>query len=162
MKRYIKYFRYVLLHKWYVFLASNILGASLWRAIMHDNSKLLPSEFIPYARTFYNADGTSKNYIKDSPEMSMAWLKHQRRNDHHWQAWVLRGDDGSTGPLMMPDQAVLEMVADWMAANMVVEGDWDMRAWYHKSRYRMQMHPHTREAVENLLQIIGDATYGRQ
>lgn len=52
MKKYFKYFNYVLRHRWYVFLECVKLGI-IWRGIIHDLSKFLPSEFIPYANYFY-------------------------------------------------------------------------------------------------------------
>lgn len=49
---YWKYFKYVLRHKWYVFLACLKYGL-IWRGIVHDLSKFKPDEFIAYARFFY-------------------------------------------------------------------------------------------------------------
>ncbi len=51
---YLKYLNYVIRHKWYVGMACFRNGL-YWRAIVHDLSKLLPSELIPYARFFYQA-----------------------------------------------------------------------------------------------------------
>lgn len=52
MKMYLKYLKSLLLHKWFVFLECRKLGI-WWLGIIHDWSKFLPSEFIPYARYFY-------------------------------------------------------------------------------------------------------------
>lgn len=50
---YWKYFKYVVRHKWYVLLAGLRVNAPLHRLIIHDWSKFMPSEFIPYTRYFY-------------------------------------------------------------------------------------------------------------
>ena len=106
---YLKYLKYVLKHKWFVFIECCKMGIPL-RGLLHDVSKFLPSEFIPYAHYFYgtwckNEDwhGDKRNYIpykwteKGVEEaFNIAWLKHQKRNPHHWQYWLLV-NDGSSG-----------------------------------------------------------------
>jgi hypothetical protein len=106
---YWKYLKYVLKHKWFVFIECCKLGIPL-RGLLHDLSKLLPSEFMPYARYFYgknwykNKDwnGDRRNYIpfkytEDGIKeaFDLAWLKHQKRNPHHWQYWLLVMDSSS-------------------------------------------------------------------
>lgn len=91
MKRHLNYLKYVLRHKWFVIVASRKIGASMWLALIHDMSKFLPSEWFPYARTFYAKDG-SKQYV-ETAEFNRAWLLHQHRNPHHWQHWLLRMDN---------------------------------------------------------------------
>lgn len=48
----IKYLKYLLCHKWYVMIECFREGL-IWQGLMHDLSKFLPSEFIPYANFFY-------------------------------------------------------------------------------------------------------------
>ena len=101
MNRYIVYIWYVVKHKWFVFLECCKLGIP-WRGVLHDMSKFLPSEFIPYARFFYNPDGSSKQirdktgYYKPNntgdAEFDLAWFYHKSRNKHHWQYWILPWD----------------------------------------------------------------------
>jgi len=50
--KYLKYLKYILKHKWYVMIECFKNGL-IWRGLMHDLSKFLPSEFIPYANFFY-------------------------------------------------------------------------------------------------------------
>ena len=57
--RYRRYLSYVLRHKLYVLRAARKLGIP-WRGLVHDVSKFRPSEFIPYARYFYNPDGSNR------------------------------------------------------------------------------------------------------
>lgn len=101
MKRHIAYLKYVLRHKWFVFLAGLKTGAPLWRLIIHDWTKFLPSEWIPYARTFYAPDGSKQ--CLESLEFNVAWLKHIHRNSHHWQHWVLLRDNPDKRYLIQDD-----------------------------------------------------------
>ena len=84
--RHVAYLKYVIRHKYYVFLGCLKFKVPIWRAIFHDWDKFLPSEWGPYARTFHNKDG-SKRY-QEFPEFALAWKLHQSRNKHHWQWWL--------------------------------------------------------------------------
>ena len=82
--KHLKYLKYVVIHKWYVMLQCFRFGI-YWRGITHDISKFYPSEWFSYVNRFY---GNNKD------EFSLAWLRHQNRNDHHWQWWILQEDRG--------------------------------------------------------------------
>lgn len=86
MRRHWQYLKYVLRHKWFVFVECLKLGVPLWIAIFHDWDKFMPDEWFDYASTFYKPDG-SKQYA-ESVYFAMAWMKHQHRNKHHWQYWL--------------------------------------------------------------------------
>ena len=49
--KYLAYLKKLLLHKWFVFLECLKMGMPLV-GLIHDWSKFLPDEFIPYARYF--------------------------------------------------------------------------------------------------------------
>lgn len=96
IRRHLAYLKYVLRHKWFVFVAGTRLGIP-WLALLHDNSKFLPDEWRWYARHFYAPDGTKQTWQgKDGffvdadhdTKFDRAWLKHIRRNRHHPQHWV--------------------------------------------------------------------------
>jgi hypothetical protein len=139
----------VLRHKWFVFVAGQHTGASLWRLVKHDWTKFLPCEWLPYARTFYAPDGT-KRYVENDA-FTVAWNHHQKANDHHWQYWLITMDRGDTKPLEMPPEAVREMVADWMGAGRAITGRWECSAWYLENQTKIILHPTTREEVEWML-----------
>lgn len=168
MKSYGKYLNYVIRHKWFVFQAGLKMSVSLWRLMKHDWSKFLPSEFIPYARYFY---GDRERYLENErvfkatginagPWMyeiernfNIAWLLHQHRNDHHWQHWMLRNDDGTTECLPMAHAARKEMIADWMGAGRAITGQWEAAEWYAKNYTKIQLHQDTREFVDSKLGV---------
>lgn len=160
---HLKYLRYIILHKWYVLLACWRRGL-IWQGIVHDWSKFLPSEWIPYARNFYSRRPTlaereqAKRVLGHDPYLSAefiresfnrAWLRHQHRSPHHWQYWVLREDSGATICLEMPRMYLLEMLADWEGAGRAITGKTGTTpAWYARNRDKMMMHPDTRAIVD--------------
>lgn len=145
-------------HKYYVLAAGLTVGAPLWRLLVHDFSKLLPCEWLPYARSFYNADGSNRNMASRSDEekaaFDRAWLHHIHANPHHHQHWVLRNDDGTTRALEIPDAVVRELCADWASAGKCITGKWEFMEWYSKNKDKMILHPNTRSKVEYYLQEL--------
>lgn len=162
MRRYLAYLWYVMKHKWYVFLGCCDIGI-VWRGLTHDLSKLFPDEFVPYARHFYRADGTKRPKKRDETgyykptdtgdaAFDFAWLLHQKRNDHHWQWWVLAEDEGGLKVLAMSDGARREMLADWRGAGRA-QGKPDVLGWYTENRGKMQLAEETRAWVEYVLSL---------
>lgn len=161
MTKHLRYLKYIIRHKWFVFVECCRLGIP-FRGIVHDWSKMLPSEWGPYAQYFYGDDsgegleaierfGLAELapfgfYTKD--RFNVAWLYHQHRNPHHWQYWVLREDDGNTFPLPMPHKYRLELLADWHGAGRAITGKRNTREWYEKNKNKMLLHPETREWIE--------------
>jgi hypothetical protein len=141
-------------HKWFVFLAGLRTGAPVWRLVIHDWSKFLPSELWAYDRQFFGAH--------DRPvEFAIAWLRHQNRHPHHWEYWIPR--TGHTrcdppmdayDPLPMPKWAVREMLADWLGASRAYEGRWPTSfadwAWAQKNLGGVlgKLHPNSRTRLE--------------
>lgn len=158
MKRYLAYLSYVVRHRWYVMLECFRVGL-IWRGLVHDLSKFLPSEFFPYARFFHEKDGAKKQrrdktgYYKPDDTgdavFDRAWFMHQARNRHHWQYWVLARGDGTQYAFAMPNHDWLEMVCDWHGAARAQgiktqRGDrLSVRAWWWANREKMRLHPYT-------------------
>jgi len=157
MHKHLKYLKYVLRHKWFVFVECCKIGYP-FLGIIHDWSKLLPSEFFPYAEHFYGR--TSKGiktgrdetgYYKPTDTgdkaFDFAWLLHQKRNKHHWQWWILPEDEGGIIVMEMFVRYRLEMLCDWFGAGRA-QGTPDVNAWYQKNKDKMRLHPTTRGSVE--------------
>jgi hypothetical protein len=146
MKRNWAYLKYVLRHKYYVLLECFKLRI-YWRGITHDLSKLLPSEFKPYAIYFYDHKGNSREtpwlhsttYFQKQ-NYREAWDLHLKRNSHHWQFHSI----GSP----MPAGDMLEMIADWKAMEHNGSSALD---YYTKMREGMEFNALTRLWVEDLL-----------
>ena len=159
MKHYLRYFQYVVRHKWYVFLECYKLGVP-WLGLIHDWSKFTPTEFGPYARSFYNPDGSLRKVwdesgyydpVRISAEFGVAWLHHQKANKHHWQYWVLIEDEGGDKILSMPSRYRKEMLADWHGAGRAITGKKDTVNWYKKNKRKIQLHPNTQAWIEHEL-----------
>lgn len=159
MRRYLSYARYVIRHKWFVFLAARRLGIPML-GLLHDWSKFLPTEFIPYARHFYGADGQphqirdKTGYYKPTDTRDLAfdfaWFLHQGRNKHHAAYWTVPAEDGTFRHWPMPERYVREMVADFIGAGRA-QGKPDTAGWYRANGHRLPLHPDTRARVEALI-----------
>jgi len=161
---YSRYAWAVLRHKWFVFVECCKLGIP-WLGVVHDLSKFLPSEFVPYARYFYGpypqGDENKPQSVVDA--FNVAWLHHQHRNRHHWQRWVVtmdsaRGSNKSV-PLPMPDRYRREMLADWRGAGRAY-GNSNTQEWYAKNADQMMLHPETQYWIQNELFLV-DMDLGR-
>lgn len=131
MRRHWQYARYVLRHKWFVFKACLQLGVPLWIAILHDWDKFLPDEWFPYARTFYAPDGT-KQY-QESVDFARAWMKHQHRNKHHWQYWLLLPQMKNSAGTIWEKERIQDLnvlVWDRGEAQQIVERNSGGETWY--------------------------------
>jgi len=148
MNKYIKYFKYIVKHKWYVMLECFKFGL-FYRGIIHDFSKFLPSEFFPYANYFYG-DKKTKD-IKN--KFNVAVDLHYKRNKHHWQYWIV--DDK---PKHMDQIYIYEMVCDWLAMDIIKNGKSrivsnfnGVKKWYSENKDKMNLHQNTRNMIEYLI-----------
>ena len=87
MKPHLRYFWYVLRHKWFVFVAGVALRVPLWQLLIHDWSKFTRAEWGGYVAHFYQ-DKTPATQAG----FDRAWNHHQKANPHHWQYWLLLPD----------------------------------------------------------------------
>jgi uncharacterized protein DUF5662 len=177
MAKHWQYLKYVIRHKWFVFAACvgyalfNIQGKPLlrvrliWRGIIHDWTKFLPSEWFPYAQYFYGDNSnvwfelTSRYGLYEAApwgadprdRFMVAWNLHQKRNDHHWQYWYLTEDSGQSYPVGIPLICRYEMLCDWIGAGLAL-GKPDTLAWYEANKDKIQFRDSDRAWVERELQ----------
>ena len=154
MKKYFKYFMYVIEHKYNIYRAYRILkknktirkamGVKTFiHVIFHDMSKFLPSEFIPYARYFYGDypsseeignkidlySGKTKEEVKE--EFDEAWKLHYSRNPHHWEYW-------HDQQLCMPVEYLIYEVIDWTAMSLKFGGT--PQEYYIENMYKEEIY----------------------
>jgi len=129
-----------------------------WQGIIHDLSKFLPSEFSPYSNYFYGSKSNDREKAKyakptttDDEVFDFAWLLHQKRNQHHWQWWILPEDDGGIKILEIPYKFVVEMICDWHGAGKAVGRKFSDGKWYLENKNKIQLNPQTRKEVEKLV-----------
>lgn len=152
MKIYIKYFWYVVEHKWNVFIEC-LKIMQPWHGITHDLSKFLPSEFIPYAKFFMQTD-RAKNYKKSDEtniNFQKGWLFHQKRNKHHWNYWISITNNQEITPMPMPSKYVEQMIADWRGMSRKFGGS--ATKYYLSHKDGMMLHPETIEIIEFILDV---------
>jgi len=151
MRDHLAYLKYVLRHKYHVFLAGRMLGVSIKQLILHDASKFSRREWGPYVKTFYAPDGSGR--YEETDAFNQAWNAHQKTNLHHWQYWLLQRDEGNAVPLDIPEIYIREMVADWIGASLAIRGYCDVLAWYERTRDGIKLSDATRTKLENILQL---------
>lgn len=160
MKAHLAYLRVLLKHKWYVFLECLRCGVPLWRAIIHDWSKFSRAEWSAYVDTFFHTDGSPRK-VRDkdglydpmsiSGRFNYAWLHHFQVNAHHWQHWIIPGNESDVKILPMPETYIREMLADWAGAGRAYSGKLDPHGWYKSNGGKIFLHPITRARLEDLM-----------
>jgi hypothetical protein len=149
----VKHFKKVMIHKKWVFYYSCKAGIPI-RGLIHDMSKLSPTEFIESAK-YYQGDRSPIDACKEENGYSKAWLHHKGRNTHHYEYWQDNFDKGGQ-PLQMPFKCALEMVCDYLAAGRAYMGknftfDSELEWWINKKSKPLAMHPHTRCFMDMML-----------
>ena len=148
-----RYFFLILKHKWFFLLAAWRLNIPLWRALMHDWTKFLPSELPYYNRQFFGDQNDPQGFAE-------AWLHHQNHNPHHWEYWIPRSKHirssrtSEDAPMDMPTWAIKEMIADWLAASRAYEGFWPQKdhwPWFEKNIDKIKVSKNTRMLIEHQL-----------
>ena len=154
-----KYAWLTIKHKWFVLLAGlKIGGIPFWRLLIHDWTKFLPSELPHYQRQFFGKADDGGGFIA-------CWTRHQNRHPHHWEYWIPRTGHSrcdppycDNEPIPMPEWAVREMVADWMAAGRAYEGSWPIPQdwqWLKKNLHRICQRLH-RDSQRRLRTLLHD------
>lgn len=154
---HLRYLRYVVRHKWFVFLECLKLGM-LWLGITHDLSRFLPDEWKERAR--YNFGGKSPRDATGHPtavgseEYHLALHMHFQRNKHHWQWWIWNRDDGTIKVFPMSDRHRHEMLADMRGAGRAQDKPNTFASYYKANRNKMILHPETREWLEKQINTV--------
>ena len=163
MKQYLNYLWYILKHKYYVSVECFKEGL-YWRGLVHDLSKFLPDEFIPYANFFYNKPRDNTGYYKPTETgdeaFDFAWLLHQKRNKHHWQWWISPEDGRGIKVLCMESLYITEMICDWVGAGKAQgffspknDRYFETRKWYLANKDKMNLHYATRAQINRTLGV---------
>jgi hypothetical protein len=162
MNRHWQYLKYVLRHKWFVFVAGlkihppTLFQWPFWivTLILHDWDKFMPDEWFAYRRRYFN-DGDYQSQIDtalENADYQMAWHLHQKRNKHHWQWWITPKDDETFRILPMREYYIREMVADWYSMSQIKTGSMkNTPNWYDWNKGKIIVHPITRKTIERLI-----------
>ncbi len=150
----IKFVLKTLRHKFHVIRFGMKTKAPLWRLIIHDWTKFTPAEFPFYA---VKACGGKVDEI----DFALAWNHHHKSNPHHWEYWIpVTAHNKSTlpgnEPLPMPEWAVREMLADWLAATYGEQGieiddpaNWE---WFQKEKTsKLRLHEDSWKVLDQVM-----------
>ena len=159
MIKHLHYLKYVLTHKWFVMILCFKEGL-IWRGLVHDMSKFLPSEWFPYVEFFHGPNGV-KNDNGPSPKTKERFKRavdlHYSRNRHHADHWKQTFQDFNRAEMtycpIMGKRDVMEMLCDWHAAGRTQVGPthagWGQVAeWFRENKNKIPLHPITRTGVE--------------
>jgi len=152
-----KYIFYLIKHKWFAMIECFKVGL-IFRGIFHDTSKFFPDEFFPYAHHFYNGIKTGRNksgYYKPTntgdKAFDYAWFLHTKRNNHHWQYWVVPEETGTFIPIEMNYKSIKEMICDWKAAGRAQHSKLTTLEWYKINKNNLVLNKNTRKILEEIL-----------
>ena len=161
---YLKYLWYMIKHRWFVMIECFKVGL-IWRGLVHDLDKFRPDEFFPYARYFAKKVRDKNGYYKPTNtgdlDFDYAWFLHVKRNDHHWQWWIMPDDAEGSIIFSMSYPAIAEMICDWVGAGKA-QGHFSPKAdvyaktrkWYGINKDKMQLEPVTRSIIEDTIGFI--------
>jgi len=152
MKKYWKYFWYVVEHKKNVGIEC-LKTRQFIHALTHDLSKFLPSEFIPYANFFFetNRYDDYKKLDEKNKNFQKGWYYHQKRNKHHWNYWVSITRRDEIIPMKMPIKYIRQMIVDWNGMSRKFGGD--TVSYFLKNKDGMILHEETIKKINNILNI---------
>lgn len=143
------------------------------QGLLHDLSKYSWTEFRVGCK-YYQGDRSPNNAEREEKGYSSAWLHHKGRNKHHYEYWIDYSTDGNgtigqsvLSGMRMPENYVVEMFLDRIAASKVYKGDsykeTDPLEYYENGKVGELMHEDTRKLLETLLKMLAEkgeeATY---
>lgn len=133
-----------ILHKVFPEASAHDMRVRVW---IHDQSKFSISEFQAYRQFFYpTEDELNIDHDKCVASFDEAWKHHYTNNDHHQEHWSKTNG-------MMCENAIFEMVLDWLAMSMYFNTD--CREWFDASDEKAEMNPHVLEKVERAFSALG-------
>lgn len=149
MKAHWNYLKYVIRHKWFVFVECCKLGIP-WLGLIHDFSKFSRAEWRPYVLSFYSGWQVDERPQRVVELFHGALQHHLDCNAHHSEHWHI-----GSKVFPMPNCYRREMLADWIGAGRAKgvgdphhEGISEVGIWYRKNKQKLLLHPDTRQWIE--------------
>ncbi len=133
-----------------------------YQGIMHDLSKYTWTEFSVGAK-YFQGNRSPNEAEREDKGYTSSWLHHKGRNKHHLEYWLdydLVKKDGSVTGMKMPDNYIVEMFCDRVAASKIYLKDkyTDRSAldYYLKGKSKNLLHPYTKKRLETLLYMLAE------
>lgn len=148
-------------HKWEV--GKNCFRCGLYKqGILHDLSKYSWTEFRVGAK-YFQGNRSPNEAEREATGVTTAWLHHKGRNKHHLEYWLdydMKKHDGTLTGMKMPDNYIVEMFCDRVAASKIYHKDsyTDRSAleYYLHGKSRNLLHPYSAKRLEKLLYMLAD------
>ena len=159
--------------KWYKHLATinehklevgkNCFRCGLYlQGILHDLSKYSWTEFSVGAK-YYQGTRSPNEAEREDIGYTSSWLHHKGRNKHHLEYWLdydLDKRDGSVTGMKMPDNYIVEMFCDRVAASKIYHKndytDASALDYYMNGKSKNILHPYTKKRLEKLLNLLAE------
>lgn len=130
------------------------------QGIIHDLSKLSPTEFIAGVRYFEGFRSPNERE-RETIGYSAAWMHHKGRNRHHFEYWTdYEPVTKIMKPVKMPVRYVAEMFCDRVAASKIYSRgnytDDQPLEYFMRAKGRRIIHPETSELLESLLIMLSE------
>ncbi len=159
--------------KWYKHLSTinehklevgkNCFRCGLYKqGILHDLSKYSWTEFSVGAK-YYQGTRSPNEAEREDKGYTSSWLHHKGRNKHHLEYWVdydLVRKNGNLVGMKMPDNYIVEMFCDRVAASKIYHrDDYTDRTpldYYLHGKSKFLLHPYSRKKLEMLLYMLAE------
>ena len=144
-------------------VGKNCFRCGLYKqGILHDLSKYSPTEFLVGAK-YYQGTRSPNEAEREDIGYTSSWLHHKGRNKHHLEYWIdydLDKRDGSMTGMKMPDNYIMEMFCDRVAASKIYHKDdyTDRTAldYFLNGKSKGAMHPYVQKKIELLLTMLAE------
>ena len=132
------------------------------QGLLHDLSKYSWTEFSKGV-IYFQGDRSPNDAEREAKGYTSAWLHHKGRNKHHLEYWVdydvKKSAAGMVG-MKMPDNYIIEMFCDRVAASKIYQGDKYTDAsplqYYEKGKGKYILHPYVKNKLELLLTMLAE------
>ena len=144
-------------------VGKNCFRCGLYKqGLLHDLSKYSPTEFLVGAK-YYQGTRSPNDAEREDKGYTSSWLHHKGRNKHHLEYWLdydLEKRDGSMVGMKMPDNYIVEMFCDRVAASKIYhKNDYTDRTaldYFLNGKSKGAMHPYVRKKVHLLLNMLAE------
>lgn len=138
----------------------NCFRAGLYRqGLLHDLSKYSFVEFSAGVK-YYQGFRSPNHAQKVEKGYSAAWLHHKGRNKHHFEYWIDYSLDKELCGMRMPDNYVVEMFCDRLAASKIYQKEKYTQThpleYFLNGRPYYVMHPEVDALLFELLTILAE------
>ena len=144
-------------------VGKNCFKCGLYKqGLLHDLSKYSWTEFSVGAK-YFQGNRSPNDAEREDKGYTSSWLHHKGRNKHHLEYWVdydLEKRDGTLIGMKMPDNYIVEMFCDRVAASKIYkkEAYTDRTAldYYLNGKSKYLLHPYTKKKLEMMLNMLAE------